>query len=359
MRVELAEGPHSSPRALADGWWGGVQAQVEERLAALLDIPDEAALDGRWAQVWPQVRAYAQRPAKRLRPALVVAGYALARGGAQPPEGLWQFAAGQELLHTFLLIHDDVADRAELRRGGPSLHRLLSEDPRLGGDLAVVAGDHLFARSLEVMLGAGLPRAPEAVRYLLGICRHTAVGQFLDLDLGRTPLREVTLWQTLKVAHLKTARYGFVAPLVTGARLGGADTALCETLERLGRHLGTAFQLEDDLLGLYGDPRQSGKSADSDLTEGKRTFPLVAAYLRAPAHGRAELERLAEPGPKGAPDLERARALIEQHGGKAATRRAIERHTRSAQRSLLQLPASGGIRGVLEALLHRLMKRKA
>ena len=102
----------------------------------------------------------------------------------------------------------------------------------MGEDLAVVMGDHLFARAIEVMLASGAPGAAEVTTWFLSVCRHTAVGQFLDLQLAAAPLQDVTLFQTLKVAHLKTARYGFVAPLVCGARLAGADEATLEALER-------------------------------------------------------------------------------------------------------------------------------
>lgn len=341
-------------------WLQLVQSQVEASLAELFELPDEATLDARWTQALEHTRAYALRPAKRLRPALVVAGYSLARGSTAVPPGLWRFAAGLELLHTFLLIHDDVADRADLRRGGTALHHLLAPG-RAGEDLAVVMGDHLFARSLEAMLGSGLRGASRVVQYYLGVCRHTAAGQYLDLDLGRAPLSEVTLFQTLRVAHLKTARYGFCAPLVCGALLAGAGAELCEELERVGRHVGLAYQLRDDLIGLFGDSRVAGKAADGDFMEGKRTFPVLAAYARASPEAREELERLwALPAEaKDASALAQARALVEQCGGRAACERVVERASRSARRALRALPESGGMRELLDTLITRLAHRAA
>jgi len=230
---------------------------------------------------------------------------------------------------------------------------------RAGEDLAVVLGDHAYARAVEVMLGAEVSGAAEATRYLMAVCRHTAVGQYLDLDLARTPLDEVNLFQTLKVATLKTARYGFVAPLVAGAMLGGARGALIEQLERVGRLLGLAFQLRDDLLGLFGDPKVAGKDGGGDFLEGKRTFPVVAAWTRADAAGRARLEALWHHEPRSVDQVEQARAEIERFGGRAATERLIERLTRSARKSLEQLPSDGGARGVLDALMARLAGRRS
>ena len=355
--------PAPAPRV--HDWLHLVQTGVQGALAELLELPDEARLDARWTEALGEVRSYALRPAKRLRPALVVAGYALARADEEVPEGLWRFAAALELLHTFLLIHDDVADRADLRRGGPALHRMLAPG-RIGEDLAVVLGDHLFARSLEAMLASGLPGAARTSRYYLGVCRHTAAGQYLDLDLGRVPLADVRLRQALKVAHLKTARYGFCAPLVCGAMLAGADSplegrALIAALERVGRHAGRAYQLRDDLLGLFGDTQLAGKPGEGDFQQGKRSYPVLAAYVRAGPAQRAELERLwALPAQeKDAAALARARALIETCGGREACERAVAQASRCAQGALQSLPEGRGVRALLAELIGRLARRVA
>ncbi|MCP3135870.1 polyprenyl synthetase family protein [Pyxidicoccus xibeiensis] len=345
---------------LEQAWLQLVQTEVEAALGELFELPDEANLDPRWTRAMVQARAYTLRPAKRLRPALVMAGHSLARGTTAVPSELWRFAAGLELLHTFLLIHDDVADQGELRRGGLALHRLLAPG-RPGEDLAVVVGDHLFARSLEAMLSSGLKGVPRVVQYYLGVCRHTAAGQYLDLDLGRAPLADVTLFQTLRVAYLKTARYGFCAPLVCGAMLGGATPELIEGLERVGRHVGLAYQLRDDLIGLFGNSDVAGKAADGDFVQGKRTFPVLAAYARAGTTARAELEALwALPVErKDEAALARARALVEECGGRAACERMVDRASRAARRALQTLPNPNGVRDLLDALIARLARRAA
>ncbi|MBU8898768.1 polyprenyl synthetase family protein [Corallococcus sp. H22C18031201] len=346
--------------SLEQAWLQRVQGQVESSLAELFELPDEVGLDERWTQAMARARAYALRPAKRLRPALVLAGYGMARGGSGVPPGLWRFAAGLELLHTFLLIHDDVADQATTRRGGPALHQLLAAG-RAGEDLAMVLGDHLFARALEALLACGLPGVTDVARYYLAVCRHTAAGQFLDLEVSRAPLSEVTLFQSLRVAHLKTARYGFCAPLVCGAMLAGGGEALTEGLERVGRHVGLAYQLRDDLLGLFGDSGVAGKSCDSDFVQGKRTFPVLAAYTRASPEGRAELDALwsLPAAAKDAAALARARALVEFHGGRAAGERRVEQCSRAARRALRGLPNPQGMRERLDALIERLTYRAA
>lgn len=323
--------------------------ELNAELARLTEAPDEAALDPLWSDVKRTVAEYTLRPSKRVRPTLTALGWLVAQPESPAvPHGVVRFAAGLELLHTFMLVHDDVADRAATRRGGPSLHAVVGADP------AIVLGDHLYARAIEAMLSAPSPAAAVTTRYVLEVCRHTAAGQYLDLKLQRAPLADVTLFRALKVAELKTARYGFVAPLACGAMLGGAPPALLEALKRAGRHAGLAYQLRDDLIGLYGDDSIAGKAGGGDYLEGKRTFPLLAAWTRADAAGRAELEGLwAEPS---APHLDAARVAVSLWGGLDATQRVIETRTRMALKALESIGESAA---TLASLVHSLARRTA
>ena len=345
-------------RSEAAQWLARMQTAVEEALADALELEDERSIDALWSQAREQVAEFALRPAKRIRPILALIGHGLASGSSKIGGDALRTAAALELLHTFLLIHDDVADRAPSRRGAPSLQRVLAEG-RAGDDLAVVMGDHLFARSMELMLESRSLRSVDAVLYLLQACRFTAAGQLLDLHLSRTPIPDVTLFQTLKVANLKTARYGFVAPLVCGAILGGGSAGLREALERIGRYAGIAFQLRDDLIGLFGDEEASGKSSASDYFEGKRTFPLIAAYTRADEGGRQELQRLWDLPEKTGGSLEEARSLVVRCGGLRATERVISRVTRAGQRALATLPSGSPSSELLAHLFIQLAARSA
>jgi geranylgeranyl diphosphate synthase, type I len=304
---------------------------VEQRLQALLFEQDEEFLDPTWTRAQALVRDLALRPAKRLRPELLLQGYRLAGEPDQVPDGFWTFATGLEVLHTFMLVHDDVADQAGVRRGGPSLHRSLGGG-RLGENLAVVAGDHLFARAMELLFAAPLPTAPGAASFYLRICRQTAVGQYLDLGLAARPWAEVTPFDALKVAELKTAQYTVAAPLACGAMLAGAPPPWVETLQRVGRFAGVAFQLQDDLEGIFGDPTATGKPSDSDLRERKKSFPLLLAYQRATVRERVQLERLGAGST--AEELSMVKEIVRRRGGISGTRRAIERVLRAARGAL-------------------------
>lgn len=311
------------------------EQRLEVKLRELLRADDETGLDETWNKAQASVVELALRPAKRFRPRLLLLGYRLA-GKSEIPEGVWTFATGLEILHTFLLIHDDVADRSALRRGGRTLHESFkSLGP--GEDLAVVAGDHLFARSMEVMLTAGVERASAAAAYYLRVCRHTAIGQYLDIALAHRPLSDVSLFDAVKVCRLKTAKYSFAAPLACGAILAGAEADLAAGLERAGSLAGLAFQLCDDLIGIHGDSASSGKPGDADLREGKRTLPLLIAYRRAASEERRFLERLGEMSSE--EEIQRVREIIWNRGGVSVTRRIVERVTRAAVRAIDGLPA--------------------
>ncbi len=334
------------------------QLELEPLLEQWASAPDENRLDPLWQRAREQVRSYTLRPAKRVRPTLAAVGWMLSQGSRKwdaIPTGVAQFGVGLELLHTFMLVHDDVADRAKVRRGGPSLHHLLGEG-RLGEDLAVVAGDHLYARAMEAMISASSDHAVAASKFMLKICRHTAAGQHLDLSLSRAPLQDVGLFRTLKVAHLKTARYGFVAPLVCGGMLGGASPQLVDGLGRVGRLAGLAYQLRDDLIGLYGEDKVTGKDGGADFFEGKRTFPVVAAWTRADASGRRTLEALWNT--RTTQQLATARIEVARWGGVAASQRVVDRLTRSARRTLSTL-GQGPAVAFLDEMLTGLAKRVA
>lgn len=341
----------------------GVGAIDAARLAALAADVEAALRDAvaetepagtpSWQRVLDATHEYTLRPGKRLRPMLVLAGFECATGGTRMPPELLRFAAGVELLHTFLLIHDDVADGATLRRGGPALHQTLAPGRR-GEDQAVIVGDYLFARSLEVMLGCGLPQAAAATRFYLAVCRQTAQGQFLDLDLTGAPLPNVSPFLALRVAMLKTARYGFVAPLVAGAMLGGGGAELERRLERIGRSVGLAYQLQDDLLGLFGDPRLTGKAGDADFAERKVTFPVIAAYRRGSTEVRRALAAAWAATDRGPTAAARARELVEGAGGRRATERAIGRARDAALRAVATLTHATLLGAVVDAVGRRL-----
>ena len=297
--------------------------------------------------------AYVRRPGKRVRPYLCVLGHELASD--TPRDGVATFAAALELLHAFLLVHDDIVDRATTRRGEAALHVVLRPEPsrslseaerqRLGADLALVAGDWLYTAALEAMLDADLdPSARHlALREVLAVCRDTARGQYDDVAFAARPLFRVTPDEVLSVYRRKTARYTFEAPLVAGALLGGASASVVESLRSFSDAAGVAFQLVDDLLALFADDDETGKPGLADLREAKKTWPLLTAFEGATALERAWLEELFIRRDAGERDLVRVRSLIRRTGAREAALGEVRRLCDEAQAALASLSSGPGI----------------
>src|SRR5207302_1595294 len=268
---------------------------------------------------------YVLRGGKRLRGALVLLGCEAAGG-----DRAWAIDAsiGVELIHAYLLVHDDFMDRDEVRRGGPTLHVELGAAARsehVGASLAVLLGSLCEAWALQLVLSAPVPadRVVAAAQLVSRELHQVTVGQMQDLSV---PLgRELRAEDVLAVERMKTGGYTFELPLRLGALLAGADEALLAALERFARPLGQAFQIADDLLGTFGAPEVTGKPNASDLREGKRTL-LIARALEAASPADAKALR-AGLGRRALTDAGAAelRAVLVRTGAPQAAREQAER----------------------------------
>ena len=320
-------------------WVALVRAQVEGALAGLLALPDEVRLDARWAEALAQVRGVVLRPAERLRPALLLAGYCLARGSTVVPAGLWRFAAGLELLHACQALHAEVLALSGSPRDSTALSARLAPE-RTGEHLAVVVGDHLFARALETMMEADVPGAVAASEYCLRLHRVTTAGLF-RAEQGGGLLERGGVWRALRLVRLRAVREGLASSLVCGAMLAGADGDARLRLARVGCGVGLAAGLRQEWAGLSGFAR------------GRCGFPLVAAWSRATPEARRELESL-ERLPHDERDgavVARVRFLVEEAGGFSATESLMARATFGSLRALSSLPNPQGVRDLLQALI--------
>jgi geranylgeranyl diphosphate synthase type I len=236
---------------------------------------------------------------KRLRGRFCIAGWRAVEEASRPaptlPAEVVTAAAALEVFHAAALVHDDVIDNSDTRRGRPAAHRALEASHRdarwagdaaafgrsaavLLGDLLVAWSDDLFEEGLAVSLTA---RASAARAEYATMRREVTIGQFLDIAEESAFVTEDDdrhADRALRVASLKSARYSIQQPLVIGAALAGADAAQVAALAAFGHPLGMAFQLRDDVLGVFGDERETGKPSGDDLREGKRT--VLIAYAR-------------------------------------------------------------------------------
>jgi geranylgeranyl diphosphate synthase type I len=236
---------------------------------------------------------------KRLRAAFCLAGWLVAGGDPDDP-AVVAAAASLEWLQGSALVHDDLMDGSDTRRGRPSVHRAFEAVHRergaagdaqgFGLSTAVLLGDLMLSWADEQLRSSGLPRVPEALRYL-DLCRSEVVaGQYLDV-LAQTR-REVSVEEAMTIVRFKAASYTVERPLHIGAALAGADDALLEGLSAVAVPLGQAFQLRDDVLGVFGDPATTGKPAGDDLREGKRTVLVARAAELGTDDDREDLVRL-------------------------------------------------------------------
>lgn len=274
---------------------------------------------------------------KRVRPVLALLGAEAVGGRA---DQALSCGVAIELFQSAALIHDDIADASELRRGEPCLYRTE------GLGLAINAGDLALTRVFEIVLADGSLPAERRLRVLEELVRmerHTLEGQALDLGWARDGRWDVTSDDYLYMIDGKTAWYTVASPLYAGALAAGAEPDAARDLIEIGLPAGLAFQLQDDLLNLVGDADAQGKDFRSDITEGKRTLAVVWALEHLGGAERSELVELLESGTADTSRLARAVELIELGGGIDKCRELAAEKTAEAQKRARELAERGVI----------------
>jgi len=342
-----------------------IAAALDRAAAALAD--ELAALD---PALEPAAHALvgALGSGKRLRPALACWSFET-HGGGEAGAVLGP-AVALELVHTCALLHDDIIDRAETRRGLPTVHAAFRADHAqrsgsigsaadYGQSVAILLGDVALAAADAWLLAAEVtPAALQQAHAAFTRLRvEVMAGQFLDVDA--TARGEVGRERALSIATLKSGRYSVARPLELGALLAGASPVAAAAVLAVGDPLGRAFQLRDDLLGVFGDEATTGKPAGADLVEGKPTL-LVAETLARAADGdaarfRSQLGRAQLTGA----EVDELRALIVDCGARAAVEAQVEVEVASARERIDRLELSDVARAELHELATWLVSRSA
>lgn len=305
---------------------------IEREIARAYEEAREASASGLVADSLAMLQEFTLRGGKRLRALLVLAGYHIATG--REPAPALSAAAGIEQFQSWMLIHDDIIDHAEERRGGPSVHRLLASrhgDEQLLGSSAdygigmgITLGDLQEPFAVDALLRSPVsePQRLQALAEYVRMTRETAYGQLLDVRNGVLPVERVREEDVMEVHRRKTAEYTVAGPVRLGAILGGASPRLLDELGSIGIDLGVAFQLRDDILGAGLAEGDIGKSAN-DLVEGKRTLLVVTAWSRTGPVGRALLQEVLG-NPSAAPSRIRAvQELLKSSGSLAYSEEKI------------------------------------
>lgn len=222
---------------------------------------------------------------KRIRGTLVLVGFEIGGGNLRSrvkhgtTSSVLDAAVAFEIFQTVILAQDDIIDKSLMRRGKPSLYNALGNNHKSISQ-TICLSDLGFFISYQLIAGLSFPEGVKvkAIDLFSTALADTVLGQMLDIELSGNSFKEA---EVLKIGSLKTAQYSFAAPLAIGAMLAGGSENLVKNLEKFGTNLGIAFQIQDDILGLYGDPELTGKSTDSDIREGKATLLLAWALKKS------------------------------------------------------------------------------
>lgn len=266
-----------------------IETLIEESLEAFLahKIQEAQNIDKHYKQLWKEIATLIQSGGKRMRPRITVMAYQ-AFGGTEI-EKILPIATAQELLHQSLLVHDDIIDRDYIRYGVENIAgrytkiyepyaQNASDRKHYALSAALLAGDLLLSSAHQLIAESNLePKIKKQVHTLFSqAIFQVAGGEFLDSESVLRPKQEVN---TMTIAKYKTASYSYVCPLLIGATLANADSGSCAALRVFAEDLGIAFQLRDDVLGVFGKEEETGKSNETDIKEGKYTH-LVECFMQ-------------------------------------------------------------------------------
>ncbi|ROQ40844.1 geranylgeranyl diphosphate synthase type I [Frondihabitans sp. PhB188] len=302
----------------------------------------------------------------------------LSRGsGREALASVMTASAGLEFFHAAALVHDDIMDNSDTRRGQPAAHRRfeglhrdeswLGDGEAFGRNAALLFGDLLLSWSDELVSEAfdsleSRAAALAARREFNRMRTEVTVGQYLDIleeSAWGSVDDELLLSRAQRVIVYKSAKYSVEAPLRIGAAMAGAETPVLDALSAFGLPLGIAYQLRDDLLGVFGDPQVTGKPAGDDLREGKRTVLIATARATLPANAVRLLDELLGDPELDDDQVQMLQATIRESGAVDAIEESIAEQVEKAQRAIISAPLSGSARQQLSQLAETVTARSA
>ena len=309
---------------------------------------DNMAYDRKPASLYEPVKYVLSIGGKRIRPVLMLLAYNLFK---DDPKSILMQACALETYHNYTLLHDDLMDNADLRRGHQTVHR------RWNANTAILSGDSMLVLAYKMMTQC----RPDKLRDVLSLFTETALeigeGQQYDMDFeSRTDVSED---EYIEMIRLKTSVL-LACALKTGAMLADADSHDADMLYRFGEQIGLAFQLQDDFLDVYGDTKVFGKAIGGDIVSNKKTYMLINAFLRADAAQRATLTRWVE-----AKDFDEQEKIAEvtriynEIGIDKLALGKIEHYFNEGLRSLEAVNIDAARKQQLVAYVNKLMKRKS
>ncbi len=337
---------------------------IDKSLASFLDrVKKDYKLHLVSPLLFESIREFTLREGKRIRPLLLLLTYkAYSPANKKIALSLYNASTCMEFLHNFMLIHDDIIDRSDLRRGKPTMHKILAHtvkcpDPdKLGIDLGIIAGDIVYALAIDAFLAVNEPldRKEKALKYFIQTAAFTAMGEFIDTVHGVDQIQQVTEKDVYLNYSLKTARYTFDCPMVTGAILAGADNRELKKIGNFGLLIGQAFQIQDDIIGIFETEKNIGKSILSDLAESKKTLLVCHAFRVLKGTARADFLAIFAKKTKTMADLERVKQLFIECGSLDYAFDAVKTRLKQARHILNGLKMQQHYRSQLHGVLLKL-----
>ncbi len=341
---------------------------TEETTACLAKFFDSSIkqaddISSSYGRLWRHMQTVVMHGGKRLRPYLTVVG-----SGDYSDISISKIipiAAAQELLHTALLMHDDVIDRDDKRHGVDNLNGLYKKDyvsatepdrTHYAYSTAILAGDLLIAAAHKLINQSSFAAEQKqaALAQLYQSIFEVAGGELMDVEASFLDTDEL---HALPIAEHKTASYSFVGPLVTGALLTQKPAEYQQNLREFALNLGVAFQLQDDLLGVFGDEDITGKSTVNDIKEAKRTL-IIEEYLASSGFDKKLYNLLFGNASASNEDITKLKASIERSGARQKTEETIASYADKAQTALQSIDSQNPARIELTQFVDKLLLRQ-
>jgi len=340
-----------------------IRKRIERELALYTrNIDKTYSLNKLSPLLFDRIKEFISRDGKRIRPILFCIGY-LGFAEKEAP-GLYRSALSLELLHDFMLVHDDIIDKSAMRRGKPSMHTLLGRCFRngrnikfSGQDLAIIVGDVMYAMALDAFLAVKEKpgRKEAALKKLISAALYTGSGEFIELILGAKPIEKITKNDIYKIYDYKTANYTFASPLTMGALLAGAGKNDIKMLFDYGMRLGRAFQVKDDIIGLFSKDTEIGKSNLTDIAEAKRTLLIWYAYNHSSRKNKEIIKKVFSGKNTGKEELLEIRKIILESASLEFAKKEIKRLINQAEGSIRSLKMRKDSYGALLGFTQRIL----
>ncbi len=306
-----------------------------------------------------ELKNFSLQEGKKIRPLLLILGF-ISFSKNKVTKNILKIAAAVEIMHNFLLIHDDIMDNDKIRRGKKSLHLLFSEhynkNKKLGIDIALVSGDILFTNAIEIISEIKLEnKIKDRFLKVFSKCYElTCWGQIFD-SLYSNPLNinNINLKMPLVISEYKTAYYTIYYPLLMGYILSGRNNkSIIENLKKFAIPLGIAFQLRDDILGVFGKSEETGKSNISDIIEGKFTLLIKYTFEKLNPDEKDKFISLFLKRNKTLKEIKLIKEVIKNSGGLTHTLKKMKQYINSAKKRLQYLRLSSKKMDIFISLIH-------